>query len=1467
MKKVKVRIYKDPSGQGGYIDPKREYLKKAAYGMQVGGSYLDIQQSIIDQLKETDDVESIIDDLMNQYGLSYYDAADQINDVVDTVVKNEVKAEEEELVPEPEVKKPPLYALGETSEDVEGAGWEDDETEEDDLSLGRQGGSMGKKKFVKTIVRGLRKAAEGMQQDVSNSASITDMSVGGRESKINDFRRAIKDLGNEYCAKEIYKSTKNLADQTSALPPIAPNDIAAYGMEVKQDEEDPGHHLGVYGDMVGNIFKQPYNQVQGTAFQNIPKAKRGMEQRQMNRAAKDFRNMFGDVAAGYSGVPGMPNYLQVISPNIIQNPQGTSQTTQDQSGPLIDLSFKKGPWWTGKREWTAKGVPMGMFGAPGGRSTGYSSSWNTARTYPGEIIRDKVRTFNSAADPSKVGVTPKATDQNKQAALAAFTTDKPVTNAQGVPLTSDGSNMMWGQQGLPAEKPQVMREFAEEQVDPLTGLYTPASSTSLIPSSTDSEIEFDNTGQSNNMLYNENTRMNEADISAMVGLFGNGNPDDLREDLLKSGYTLAEFTEAKRRYLESKGAGLNNNPELNSTAATVEENKAFGGAINNVQPDQYGNLQRFVYGGDELPISPIVAYDNNDIQSKNVDDPFQYRQGGLYRFAGPDNSQVTTGTTTQPGATSPTWKDLNEADYSAKLAEEKKKWETDYAKKQQQTQTQTRTQTQGGYYPTAGTPLQQIKAMFSPIKKDFTWARQTDFPRTVDGQIYQPGAGYVQGQPGTTAGYMPSEIKYEKGPWWSGKKTMTVKNSWFDPTKPITGTNQPGSFANGQGPVADPNAKGVVTTNTPQNNTGATSNTQINPATGTSFTPEESIGWKQKLQNKRYDKFMEPYRNADKENDNPPTSMKTLSNEPNLPDRLESASGEELAKLQADPTTRPSDPNAYVQGEYGDVMTDINELVPEAQAEYDEFLKTDPTKEEIATKMDELLAKRNAQIDRNTANENSQQANVANAASYSRNPMMMGSNNPNAQTQTSARGQLSTPPTEPNSPQPSGAIPAAGQPEVNAPQSVNAPAPATTLQSFTGTSNQDNFNSANLPDRAQQILAGRSGNIDNNQSYAGSQGPRPSENISQLVANNPRYQMPVGAQQEIPNNPQTPGVQNFAQYTDAFEGAPSNDSMNLYGTMNGMSEGSMRNKEIQAKSVWNAAQAKLAEQKRQAQVQAQQQQQQGNFANGMSNSGVQDIASRVQNPKDLGNRELVAAGKVYKMWEQMPAADKKKAGGFDKWANANGYGNLVNKQYGGTPEYMAYGGYMPTFDPGGQFSGTGPSDPNSNSQRGGMGQGLTGPCTEFEVQDPNSPCYDPNYKPGVLETPKDFTTKYDIETARTFDPDAALNLKKAGAYGIEKGAAINENIYNQTYLNNNTTSDNRMASNQKDFSGGYSGLNQRIMSKGQGAGSTGFNRVVGDAAFVKKGGELNFKEGGVYDLTQEQIGKILAAGGQIKFIN
>ena len=193
---------------------------------------------------------------------------------------------------------------------------------------------------------------------------------------------------------------------------------------------------------------------------------------------------------------------------------------------------------------------------------------------------------------------------------------------------------------------------------------------------------------------------------------------------------------------------------------------------------------------------------------------------------------------------------------------------------------------------------------------------------------------------------------------------------------------------------------------------------------------------------------------------------------------------------------------------------------------------------------------------------------------------------------------------------------------------------------------------------------------------------------------------------------------------------------------------------------------------------------------------------------------------------------------------------------------MAFGGYVPTFDPGGQFSGTGPFDPNNTS----IASGGVGPCTEENVKNakPGDPCYNEAYVDS--NTPQDFTAEYDINKARTLNLTGVANMGKAAAMGAQGIGQTMDNIYNENYVNDLTTADNLDVITYTPTRGGFGGLDQRIGSKGQGRGSTGFNRVVGTDAFTKEGGELKYKKGGVYDLSQEEIGKILAAGGQIKFI-
>ena len=114
MKKVKVRIYKDPNNNGKYINKTSKFLQKAQYGMQTGPTEQDVVDTILDELTMDPDADSIASKLQSTYGLSYIDAMDRIDEVVSMLYKQETK----EMIPEAEVieegediNKPKLYSI------------------------------------------------------------------------------------------------------------------------------------------------------------------------------------------------------------------------------------------------------------------------------------------------------------------------------------------------------------------------------------------------------------------------------------------------------------------------------------------------------------------------------------------------------------------------------------------------------------------------------------------------------------------------------------------------------------------------------------------------------------------------------------------------------------------------------------------------------------------------------------------------------------------------------------------------------------------------------------------------------------------------------------------------------------------------------------------------------------------------------------------------------------------------------------------------------------------------------------------------------------------------------------------------------------------------------------------------------------------------------------------------------------
>lgn len=176
--------------------------------------------------------------------------------------------------------------------------------------------------------------------------------------------------------------------------------------------------------------------------------------------------------------------------------------------------------------------------------------------------------------------------------------------------------------------------------------------------------------------------------------------------------------------------------------------------------------------------------------------------------------------------------------------------------------------------------------------------------------------------------------------------------------------------------------------------------------------------------------------------------------------------------------------------------------------------------------------------------------------------------------------------------------------------------------------------------------------------------------------------------------------------------------------------------------------------------------------------------------------------------------------------------------YGGyVPDYMAYGGYIPEAYKGIDFSSVS-YDPNSIVQPGGIGQGKTGPCTEEEVKDPNSPCYDPIYAgqgPRVKETPQTAQLKFTEKK----QPMSAQQMANIAGSALDTGALLADQ---KDYLNERK---NKYIPGMTEFAmGEKQSANERI-NKGEWNARTGKEGIQGFEGVIRKGGAIKSKKSNV----------------------
>jgi hypothetical protein len=171
--------------------------------------------------------------------------------------------------------------------------------------------------------------------------------------------------------------------------------------------------------------------------------------------------------------------------------------------------------------------------------------------------------------------------------------------------------------------------------------------------------------------------------------------------------------------------------------------------------------------------------------------------------------------------------------------------------------------------------------------------------------------------------------------------------------------------------------------------------------------------------------------------------------------------------------------------------------------------------------------------------------------------------------------------------------------------------------------------------------------------------------------------------------------------------------------------------------------------------------------------------------------------------------------------------------FGGyVPDYMAYGGDIPMADLGINFSSVS-YGPNSITQPGGIGQGKTGPCTEEEVKDPNSPCYDPMY---AGQGPRVANQGPQTAELKIKEEKGPIDYTKASRGVLDFGANLADD---QNYATERRT---KYIPGMTEFAMGEKQAAEERINKGEWNARTGKEGIQGFEGIIRKGGAIKSKK-------------------------
>jgi len=1249
--------------------------------------------------------------------------------------------------------------------------------------------------------------------------------------------------------------------------------------------------------------------------------------------------------------------------------------------PGMKLDVRKSHWLTGRP--SQYSIEFGGdFAIPGfnmmpGKGYGYKSSGR-------KTIEGVSRIVNKAADPGKsnkveLNNNPDPEKKNSADAVVADQSNV-VKDKEGNPITSNASNMMWNSSGtnmptaenLEAKSSSTTPDNSNKKVIGDNSKLPPKPEAKKVNTVTKSKQPGQNKPAASSAKV---TNKGKATVTAKPKTklnFSNVTEPKSAPAKTSEFSMIPDWMQEAIRNNQAKDAANYKilNDFMNYRSPLLDQQS--GGFVDSSNPDLY----KFVYGGDDV----ITQQDMNYSDSRNTGSPFfaygghiKYQDKGevkeddydkylrekaeqealdeynafMNRGEGDKNKMVKYKANTNDAIYNKilgqSRKKYNIADPNEKPKVEEKKTET--KQKQEESDYQGSTYNPYGGYGGGGYRPNAFGRYFpaNTVRRVGTWTQQQGMP-------YDPrtGAGYFGGfGPGTQL----SKIDVRKSGWLSGrpkKYTMYFNNAEMDPTKP--------QFSINTGAGASSSDTGSTS-----QSAGNKKATNAKEFFGYSDAEWDKMSAREKRQEKRNMKSQEwvdslPDPEA-KDNEFEGDIGTALT--PSGPSAEDIAARDaateankgvirnfsEVEGVQDDPfgigmggpSEEPSDfeestqtydspeaANEYVQGEWGDIMTDVSEVLgPESQQEFDQFLATNPSKGQIDAKIEDFMRQRNQVIgkdaealERDALTADAEEE-MMNQEAMRRNPMFMGSSG--------------APAANPNF---------GATPEIATGQDYQL--------SDREKADMDYFmqNRRSAPVDFQP-RSGRltESNIFSNRDQVIPNTRKPSEDLANLAYTDSLPALPASPLETA--NYEDMLLNNFPQYTDAFEGAASNDEQYLPGTMDGMSEGSVRNREIAAKQKYNQQQAAI----RQQQLLQQQQQQQAasgskSGSGKSSNAALKEKAlnsnrqakqsgdwrdtwdikgvinknkNQLETLKDspIGQKTLFA---IDSRWENMSEKQRKAYGSFDKYLKTEGYDKFYNTMQGKISQIAKtkkkkkqFGGALSRFLYGDEVTktSTGKDSPvvytNNPTLEGLRDVDLVGSddsaittlqpssfwsdqqsfnkptmdfqtgCTEEEKKDPKSACYDME-KYG-MKVQEDALGSARETTEKKYAPKAgqfAVDFKNKNAYEVDaqgmllSGNALARGLFGALDRRSSRkqnkdfydrfTSDNLYASDPSRDRGDYE-TNSGL--KGD-MGSIWTSRSKQLGGFMQSGG---FAEGDVIDMTPEELEEFLANGGEVEIIS